>query len=86
LDYLARDLLFILVHQHQSELNDIEVKSAHGGTPQRLFESLSAFANRPGGGVILFGLDEKQERIAKIIGELRTLLENNNNGRMNAII
>ena len=48
------------VQQHQSELDDVEVKSAKGGTPKRLYESLSAFANRSGGGVMLFGLDEKQ--------------------------
>jgi len=48
------------VQQNKSELDDVEVKSAKGGTPKRLYESLSAFANRSGGGVILFGLDEKQ--------------------------
>ncbi|MCX5885236.1 MAG: putative DNA binding domain-containing protein [Proteobacteria bacterium] len=54
------------VQRHQSELDDIEVKSAHGGTPQRLYESLSAFANRPGGGVMLFGLEE--DRNFEIVG------------------
>ncbi len=48
------------VRRHQSELDDVEVKSALRGTPQRLFESLSAFANQPGGGVILLGLDESR--------------------------
>jgi ATP-dependent DNA helicase RecG len=60
---LTREELFEFiteVQRHQSELDDVEVKSARGGTPKRLFEPLSAFANRPGGGVILFGLDEKQ--------------------------
>ncbi|MCX5887360.1 MAG: hypothetical protein NT096_15850 [Proteobacteria bacterium] len=68
------------VQRHQGELDDIEVKSAHGGTPQRLFEPLSAFANHPGGGVMLFGLEEKRKRIAQIMGELRILLQNTNNG------
>lgn len=49
------------VQRDQCELDDVEVKSARGGTPKRLFESLSAFANRPGGGVMLFGLDEEQD-------------------------
>lgn len=49
------------VQQFQSELNDVEVKLAHGGTPKRLYESLSAFSNQPAGGVILLGLDEKQK-------------------------
>ncbi|MEQ8226300.1 MAG: RNA-binding domain-containing protein, partial [Candidatus Eremiobacterota bacterium] len=49
------------IHQFQSELDDVEVKLAHGGTPKRLYESLSAFSNQPAGGVILLGLDEKQK-------------------------
>jgi len=60
---LTREEIFELISEiqrHQSELDDVEVKSAQGGTPKRLFESLSAFANRSGGGVMLFGLDEKQ--------------------------
>jgi ATP-dependent DNA helicase RecG len=39
------------VQQHQSELDDIEVKSAHKGTPQRLYEPISAFANSMSGGL-----------------------------------
>jgi hypothetical protein len=27
------------VQQHQSELDNVEVKSARGGTPQRLYEA-----------------------------------------------
>ena len=46
------------IQQHQSELDDVEIKSAQRGTPKRLYESLSAFANRTGGGVILLGLKE----------------------------
>ncbi|MBM4147120.1 MAG: AAA family ATPase [Nitrospira sp.] len=54
------------VQQHQSELDDMEVKSAHKGTPQRLYEPISAFANSTSGGVILFGLNE--ERNYEIVG------------------
>jgi len=54
------------VQRHHSELDDVEVKSARGGTPKRVYESLSAFANRPGGGVILFGLNEGEK--FKIVG------------------
>lgn len=49
------------VQHRQSELNDVEVKSARAGTPKRLYEALSAFANRRDGGVILFGLDENTD-------------------------
>jgi ATP-dependent DNA helicase RecG len=56
------DLLEIIadVQRHQSELEYVEAKTARGGMPSRLFESLSAFSNRNGGGVILFGIDESQ--------------------------
>ena len=48
------------VQKLPSELDDLEVKAAQKGTPQRLFEALSAFSNRPGGGVLLLGLDESK--------------------------
>ncbi|MHB8092520.1 MAG: RNA-binding domain-containing protein, partial [Syntrophales bacterium] len=48
------------VQNLQSEMDDVEVKTALHGTPQRLFETLSAFSNRPGGGVLLLGLDESK--------------------------
>lgn len=54
------------VHRHQSEPDNIEVKSANKDTPQRLYEPISAFANSTSGGVILFGLDE--DRTYEIIG------------------
>jgi len=42
-----------------SELQDTEVKLAGQGLPSTsVLESMSAFANRRGGGVIVFGLDE----------------------------
>lgn len=40
-----------------SDLDDIEAKSAQGGIPGALWETISALANRPPGGVLLFGLD-----------------------------
>ena len=36
----------------------VEVKSARGGLPTTLAESMSALANLPGGGTIILGLDE----------------------------
>jgi ATP-dependent DNA helicase RecG len=41
------------------ELDDLEVKSARGGTPARLYEDISGFANT-GGGALVFGLDERR--------------------------
>lgn len=63
------------VQQHQSELDDVEVKSAQQGTPQRIFASLSAFANRTGGGVILLGIDEKKEFEIVGVGNAHKLQE-----------
>ena len=56
-----RQLLAIIadLQAHNCELDDLEVKTARGGTPGRLFEDISAFANSAGG-VLLFGLDERR--------------------------
>lgn len=43
------------LRQRRAELTDVEVKAATGGCPSSLRETLSAFANR-GGGTILLGL------------------------------
>jgi len=36
-----------------------EVKSAHQGCPEKLYDTISAFSNQNSGGTIVFGLDEK---------------------------
>ncbi len=63
------------IQQRQSELDNVEVKTAKGGTPKRIYESLSAFANRPGGGVVLFGLDERRNFEAVGVGDFQRLQE-----------
>ncbi len=45
------------LRNHTCELDDLEVKTARGGTPAHLYEDISAFANSTGG-VLLLGLDE----------------------------
>ncbi|MGE3449677.1 MAG: helix-turn-helix domain-containing protein, partial [Microbacteriaceae bacterium] len=42
-----------------SDLAEVEVKRASGGYPQNMAPTLSAFGNTPGGGLIVFGLDER---------------------------
>ena len=37
----------------------IELKSAKGGYPERLYDTLSSFSNTKGG-IIIFGIDEKK--------------------------
>lgn len=67
--------LIIEVQRCQSELGDVEVKSAQRGTPQRLFEPLSALANRKGSGVMLFGMDENRNFEVVGVGKVHRLQE-----------
>lgn len=43
-----------------SDLAHVEAKAARGGLPKDLWRTLSAFANTPGGGVIILGVDENR--------------------------
>ena len=59
---MTRDQLLDLIadlQAHACELDDLEVKTAHGGTPARLYEDISGFANCDGG-VLVFGVDERR--------------------------
>ncbi len=42
------------------EMQNIEIKRASGGTPQRLYDTLSSFSNQRAGGIIIFGIDESE--------------------------
>ncbi|WP_433251754.1 ATP-binding protein [Streptosporangium sp. CA-135522] len=42
------------------DVAEIEVKTAADGFPKTVTSSLSAFANIPGGGLLIFGLDERR--------------------------
>ncbi len=53
--------LALLLADLRAEGNDfaeVEVKRASGGFPENISTTLSAFGNTPGGGIIVFGLDE----------------------------
>lgn len=45
----------------RSDLRQVEAKRAQGELPDKLWTSVSALANSPGGGVILLGVDEKAQ-------------------------
>lgn len=59
---LSEELLILIKKRQEikAESQTIEVKSAHNGCPKRLYDTLSSFSNQDGGGIIVFGLDEKQ--------------------------
>jgi ATP-dependent DNA helicase RecG len=46
------------LRSHGTDDSSVEAKRATGGLPESLPSTISAFANRPGGGLILLGLDE----------------------------
>lgn len=51
-------LLLADLRAEGSDTAEIEVKRASGGFPENVASTLSAFGNTPGGGLIVFGLDE----------------------------
>lgn len=56
--------LLELVHKIQSfncEFQTIEVKTANQGCPKKLYDTLSSFSNQDDGGIIVFGLSEKDD-------------------------
>jgi ATP-dependent DNA helicase RecG len=63
------------VQTRQSELANVEVKAAHGGTPRRLYEPLSAFANRTGSGILLLRLNESSDFSIVGVSDARWLRE-----------
>lgn len=52
--------LIAQVQQRKCEEQTLEIKAAHTGCPEKLYDTISAFSNQDEGGTILFGIDEKQ--------------------------
>lgn len=48
------------IHSKRFESQNIEVKAAGKGCPTRLFDTLSSFSNQDEGGIIVFGIDERE--------------------------
>lgn len=46
------------IKTEKCEKQHLELKKASGGTPSRLYDTLSSFSNQIGGGIIIFGIDE----------------------------
>lgn len=57
---LERDLSELVekIQNYQTEFHNIEVKEAHEGCPKKLYDTISAFSNQNGGGILVFGLKE----------------------------
>lgn len=53
------EALITAMRRARTEAAGIEVKRAKDQLPSNIVETLSAFANSPGGGVIVLGLDER---------------------------
>lgn len=49
------------IQKMKCETQTLELKSAQQGCPKRLYDSLSSFSNQDEGGMIVFGIDEKQD-------------------------
>lgn len=53
--------LVATVCKTKTEMQELEIKSARGGCPKKLFDTLSSFSNQDSGGIILFGVDEESD-------------------------
>lgn len=51
------------IQKHKTEKQTIELKLANKGCPTKLFDTLSSFSNQDDGGIIIFGIDEKDYSI-----------------------
>lgn len=47
------------IQMMKCESQTVELKSAERGCPTRLYDTLSSFSNQDEGGIIYFGIDEK---------------------------
>ena len=48
------------IQKLKCETQTLELKAAEKGCPQKLYDTLSSFSNQDDGGIIVFGVDEKQ--------------------------
>ena len=72
---LSEELLDLVatVSRQKAESQTLEVKAAHIDCPRRLYDTLSSFSNQDSGGILLFGLDEKQDFKAVGVYDLQEL-------------
>lgn len=51
--------LILSIQTRGCEEQMTEVKAAHGGCPEKLYDTISSFSNQDSGGTFVFGLDER---------------------------
>ncbi|MBU1088390.1 ATP-binding protein, partial [Patescibacteria group bacterium] len=57
--------------KQSTESDGVEFKDARGGLPSDVWKAISAFSNSPGGGIIVFGVVENEEkRTFEAVGNL----------------
>lgn len=49
------------VSRERFETQNIELKAAEKGCPEKLYDTLSSFSNQDGGGIIIFGINEGKD-------------------------
>lgn len=52
--------LLVKIQARKCEEQIVEVKAAHQGCPEKLYDTLSSLSNQDSGGTLVFGLDEHQ--------------------------
>lgn len=52
--------LILQIQNRKCEEQTTEVKAAHQGCPEKLYDTISSFSNQNSGGTFVFGLDERQ--------------------------
>ena len=65
-----------VIRRQKTEGQTIEVKAAARGCPQKLYDTLSSFANQDAGGTIVFGMDEKNNFALAGVYDLQDLQKN----------
>ena len=60
---LEQELIELIktISEKKREGQHLEIKKAAKGTPEHLYDTLSSFSNQRGGGIIVFGIDEKND-------------------------
>lgn len=61
------------IRKMKVETQTVELKAATQGCPTRLFDSLSSFSNQDEGGIIIFGVDEKDNYAVKGVYDAQDL-------------